>query len=526
MTDFSDKNGGYGGKCKMGIKWKMWIILVVFIVCVLVSIWLVQVRMLNYFYQTARFNELDDFAENISASLGNSELTRMLIYERAEELSLNIWLLGAVPHQENTMRISVSSVDEEYPFQAANMASLYERTVENGGRYIATVPYRNFGMYPNIDVLEDNFGHKDSFPDVVRYDRSIGTLHSVVITVEGRTDMLVQYANLTPIQSIVSMLKRQFISIGVTMVLLALLLAAILSKVITKPFVKMNSAAKKLAMGNYDADFSGEGYREINELAMTLNYASRELAKTDNLQKELISNISHDLRTPLTMIKGYSEVIRDIPGENTPENIQVIIDETPRLSELVNDMLDLSKIQSGTRRPDSEIFSITELVRDTLTRYERLIMQDGYDIEFFAEDDAMVVADSGMILQVIYNLINNAINYTGEDKRVLVKQSVSDTSVRISVSDTGEGIAEKDIAQIWDRYYRVDKVHKRATIGTGLGLSIVKEILEAHDASYGIDSVVGGGSTFWFELNKATLPEFIDAEYETTVTEKNEDFKG
>ena len=131
----------------------------------------------------------------------------------------------------------------------------------------------------------------------------------------------------------------------------------------------MNNAAKKLALGKYDADFLGGGYRESDELARMLNLASAELAKIDNLQKELISNVSHDLRTPLTMIKGYSEVMRDIPGENTPENVQVIIDETTRLSDLVNDMLDLSKIQSGARSPQLEEFNITETVRETLGRY-------------------------------------------------------------------------------------------------------------------------------------------------------------
>jgi signal transduction histidine kinase len=276
----------------------------------------------------------------------------------------------------------------------------------------------------------------------------------------------------------------------------------------------MNESAKKLALGNYDADFSGNGYREINELADTLNYASRELAKTDRLQKELISNISHDLRTPLTMIKGYSEMMRDIPDENTPENVQIIIDETSRLSDLVNDMLDLSKIQAGTRKPDRQIFSLTATVRDTMQRYERLMMQENYKIEFVAREEAEVCADRGMILQVIYNLINNAINYTGEDKRVSVRQERVGDRVRISVTDTGTGIAKEEIPMIWDRYYKVDKVHKRAKIGTGLGLSIVKGILESHGAAYGVESKVGEGSNFWFELETFRAVEEFDTDDE------------
>jgi signal transduction histidine kinase len=201
------------------------------------------------------------------------------------------------------------------------------------------------------------------------------------------------------------------------------------------------------------------------------------------------------------MIKGYSEVMRDIPDENTPENVQVIIDETERLTELVNDMLDLSKIKAGTRKPEIEVFNLTETVSAVLTRYEKLTESKNYKISFEAEENVCVKADRTMLLQVIYNLVNNAVNYTGEDNVVMIKQTISGDRVRISVIDTGEGIGEEDIPYIWDRYYKVDKVHKRARVGTGLGLSIVKGILESHGALYGVDSIVGEGSTFWFELD-------------------------
>ena len=308
-----------------------------------------------------------------------------------------------------------------------------------------------------------------------------------------------------PVDAVVRTLNNQFLWIGIILIVMALVLALMMSKFITRPIVKMNKAAQVLAKGEYDTEFSASGYREICELSDTLNYAASELAKNDNLQKELIANISHDLRTPLTMIKGYGEVMRDIPGENTPENVQVIIDETERLTGLVNDMLDMSKLQAGTRKPDAELFSLTEVVRETMTRYEKLILADGYKISFSADKDVFVVADSVMILQVVYNLINNAINYTGEDKSVIVTQTISDSKVRISVKDSGSGIDKDDIPLIWDRYYKVDKTHKRAAVGTGLGLSIVKGILELHHAKFGVNSKIGEGSTFWFELDVANI---------------------
>jgi signal transduction histidine kinase len=200
------------------------------------------------------------------------------------------------------------------------------------------------------------------------------------------------------------------------------------------------------------------------------------------------------------MIKGYSEVMRDIPGENTPENVQVIIDETTRLSALVDDILDLSRIRAGARPVEYERIDLTEALNETLLRYDALVRHKGYRIELKSDRDVWVYGDRGMLLQVLYNLINNAINYTGDDHLVTVTQSVTEDTVRISVTDTGEGIDGDQIPLIWDRYYKVDKTHKRAMIGTGLGLSIVKGILELHEASYGVESVKGQGSTFWFAL--------------------------
>lgn len=200
------------------------------------------------------------------------------------------------------------------------------------------------------------------------------------------------------------------------------------------------------------------------------------------------------------MITGYGEVMRDLPGENTPENVQIIIDEAKRLTTLVNDILDISQLQSGTRKINVETFNITESIRGILERYNKLIEQEGYRIYFKSDKDIWVNADPIKISQVIYNLINNAITYTGSDKTVAIIQSSTPKGVKIEISDTGEGISEEMLPLIWDRYYKVDKAHKRAAIGTGLGLSIVKTILDMHGAKYGVESTLGKGSTFWFEL--------------------------
>ncbi|MBQ2488113.1 MAG: two-component sensor histidine kinase, partial [Ruminococcus sp.] len=223
-------------------------------------------------------------------------------------------------------------------------------------------------------------------------------------------------------------------------------------------------------------------------------------AATEKLQQELIANISHDLRTPLTMITGCGEVMRDLPGENTPENIQIIIDEATRLSTLVNDLLDLSKLQSGALQAQKQVFNLTDSVRAILERYSKLVEQEGFDIRFESKEEVFINADELRISQVIYNLVNNAVNHAGEDKTVIITQTVRDKLVRIEVIDHGEGIPADKLPYIWERYYKVDKEHKRGVIGSGLGLSIVKSILDAHKAHYGVRSTQGKGSTFWFEI--------------------------
>ena len=485
---------------QIGIKWKMFAILIMFVVVIGLTIWIFQIQMLNYFYQSAKFEELDDISNTIILNLDKPDLLEENVTSYGEKHYMDIWVFSVQGTTLREMARVNGSADAFMPFLTKRMPLFYDKAMKNDGVYIAMISKDHYNSSLELRVMKDNMGSPDAYPIV---NSRMGNINSIFVKIhekEGLQYVIVQKSDFTPVQTIVNTLKNQFTFTGVFLILFALIFSSIISKVITSPIIKMNESAKRLAKGEYDADFSASGYREINELAATLDYAANELSRNDRLQKDLISNISHDLRTPLTLIKGYSEVMRDIPDENTPENVQIIIDETARLTSLVNDMLDLSKIQAGARIPEFREFNFTEMVRETLKRYERLVTQDGYRIEFVSDKDVNVMADSGMILQVVYNLINNAVNYTGSDKYVLVKQSVFEDKVILSVTDTGEGIPKEAIPYIWDRYYKVDKVHRRATVGTGLGLSIVKSILETHNASYGVESTVNKGSTFWFEL--------------------------
>lgn len=463
-----------------GISWRLFGTLALFVVLVLFIIWIFQIALLNRFYEGAKFDEFEDTEREIFELVNNEKRMVGAVYMRSEDTDSCIRLYKVI--NGNAVIIADSDINGGcilHSLSSSAFADLYNQAVENGGVYS-----KKMSVSADIDETDKS-----------------ALYVSIKTNARGDEYILMMDSELAPLNATVETLEKQFGWIMCLLIMGALVIALAISRVICTPLEKMSRSARALAKGDYDAEFTGGGYREADELADALNYASEELAKTDDLQKELLANVSHDLRTPLTMIKGYSEVMRDIPGENNPENIQVIIDETERLTELVNDMLDLSKIRAGTRKPEMECFDLTETVRTVLTRYEKLTEKDNYTITFNAEDDIYVNADRTMILQVVYNLVNNALNYTGEDKTVCIDQSVWDNRVRISVMDTGDGIADEDIPYIWDRYYKVDKVHKTAKVGTGLGLSIVKGILEAHGASYGVESSVGEGSNFWFELD-------------------------
>jgi signal transduction histidine kinase len=319
-------------------------------------------------------------------------------------------------------------------------------------------------------------------------------------TSDGRTHSFVFYAIISPVNATISTIKVQLYYVTGIMIFLSIILAFIIAKTVSKPIEKLNDGAKILASGNYDIRFSGKGYREIHELSDTLNYTASELSKVEELRRELMANISHDLRTPLAFIYSYAEMMHDFPDEITSEQTQVIMDETTRLSSLMGDIFDVSQLEIGTVGLDVKTYNITESISGTITRIAELVKKDGYKFIFEHSEDIYVNADEVKITQAFYNLLINAIHYSGSDLTIIVRQKVCDGFVRIEIEDHGEGIEEKNLPYIWDRYYKTDKKHRRAIIGTGLGLSIVKKIIEMHGGSYGVESQIGKGSVFWFSL--------------------------
>ncbi len=476
---------------KLSIKWSLFIYLSIFTAATLLLLWLFQVVLLDNFYKAIKIDRIKFSAESIAKNIDDDDLQELI-----ERISQDSDISVIIADKNGNLLYSAETIPGGIinRMTVQKFYGLLENAQLKGGAYMEST-----GRKITREQWNNNGFSRGVHP------QSRGMIESIIYTKlvtkkNGIQVAIVLNAIISPVNATVQTIRIQLIFVTIIMLAFALVLAFIISKKISKPIIKINISSKELAKGNYQVHFETIGYKEIVELGETLNYATIELSKTENLRRELIANISHDLRTPLTMITGYAEIMRDLPGENIPENLQIIIDEAKRLETLVNDMLDISKLRAGVKELNIEEYNFTESIRNILKRYEKLTEQDGYTIKFIYDSDVIVKADELKISQVIYNLINNSITHTGKNKSVIVRQSINSHKVRLEVIDTGEGIPEDKFKDIWDRYYKVDKEHKRAKVGTGLGLSIVKTILEMHSATYGVKSDMGQGSIFWFEL--------------------------
>lgn len=281
--------------------------------------------------------------------------------------------------------------------------------------------------------------------------------------------------------------------------------STIVASLTSQSITVLSKSAERLAKGDYEVHFESKGYTEVKELANILNYAAGEMKKAEALRRELIANVSHDLRTPLTIIKGYAELIKDISGASKAkreEHLDIIIREADRLTVLVRDMLNLSQVESGAAEVCKERVCLSDIVEKVVDSFRMFAEKDHYVFSNNIEKNLFTTADGMRLELVIYNLISNAVNYTGDDKKISVRLFNVNNGIKFEVEDTGCGLSPEAQKMIWQRYYRANE-HKRNYPGSGLGLSIVKSILDNHKAEYGVESKEGKGSVFYFVIARA-----------------------
>lgn len=324
----------------------------------------------------------------------------------------------------------------------------------------------------------------------------------------GDNFMVIIYLH-TPVnelkQARYAVFKYFLISAGAAVVI-AFVLVYIFSLRLSNPLKQIKNAAGRIANGEFEKRLSIKSKDEIGELAKTFNQMALALQNIEEMRRGFIANVSHELRTPMTSIRGFIEGILDgtIPSENHRHYLSIVRDETNRLNRLVNDLLDLAKMESGEMELNVTDFNINELVRQCVIKLETLLIEKGLTVDAdFEEDSILVTADRDAIERVLYNLIHNAIKFTPEGGNIKLTTRKQKGVVNVTVKDNGIGIDVDQIDMIWDRFYKTDKSRSRDKTGTGLGLAIVRNIINEHGQKIWINSKVGEGTAFCFTLQEA-----------------------
>ncbi len=480
------------------IKLRLWIYFVFIGVGVVGLIWFLHIFFLNNYYEEMKISEVDRVASSISHAYQREDKN---LTNTIQELSISndIYVM-----MESSSGILLFSPESE------SRLPVYKYLEETSKLKKLLIESPSNSVYFKMNTGIDEYR-------TLAYGRKISTSKESVVC-------LYIFSPLYPVSSTVNILRNQLFYVTIVTLCFAFVLALYFANRISRPIEEITRTAEKMGKGNYDVKFEANSYSEINHLADTLNTAAYELGMADNRLKDLIANVSHDLKTPLTMIKSYAEMIHDLSGDNPEKrslHLQVIIDESDRLSQLVSDMATISAMQTHETVLERTTFDLALATSSILSSYDILSEQDGYQFNVLAPKQALVFGDENKIKQVISNLVNNAIKYCGEDKSISVTIRKLGKKYRLEVADKGPGIPQEELPHVWDRYYRISNNYKRSREGSGLGLSIVKEILTLHHTNYGVTSKLGRGTVFWFELPLMKKTEKQEANTHKTPSSKS-----
>ncbi|SHM17999.1 HAMP domain-containing sensor histidine kinase [Ruminococcus flavefaciens] len=474
-------------KCKTNsfrkklLSWFMFFTVVIFTV-----LWLLQTVFLQKFYNGMIIRNTIKVADKIASEGQNSDITSYI-----DDISRSNSILVFVTDTDGNIIYSSDEYkkghrgrfrDERSDFK--NEYHQYRELPENYSEFLSAVNASDSG---EAELQND---------DIYVYGR--------LIDYYGSDEKVVLYVGTTlnAVGSTARIIRIQLMWVTLLSIIIAFVLALFMSKSFSKPVSQLNEKAHKLGENDNDTEF-GKGFcTELDELNKTLDTTSEKLKKNREFQNELLANVSHDLRTPLTMIKGYAEMIRDISREDEKqcaEDVAVIVEETDRLTALVNEILEYSELQMSDREAVMNDVDLSETVSSVADSFGKLYSKDGYDFERNIADSIHVKGNISRLQRAIYNLLDNAVRHAGEDKWVGISLRTDNGKAIIEISDHGSGIAPEELGHIWDRYYT-----KRQRSGkgvSGLGLAIVKQIVSQHNGVCKADSEVGAGSVFSIELD-------------------------
>ena len=430
--------------------------------------WLFQAFLINPYYEQRSKNNLK--------SKGNKYYNAFVLdVTQIDEISREGMM--------DNIHITIATLEEDV---VTGKTELVPRIGEQTGRFPMEFDERKLLENYNSDKLI----YTDDRSDIYIYVKAV-----------DNNSLFIASTRITPISATRMIITEQLILISIFAIVIGFIFTFVASRSLSNPLEILTAQAAQLSKGNLDVKFTGKGYSEVEKLAVTLTEAEKDIKSSDEYRRSITANVSHDLKTPLTIIKSYAELVRDIYGDNVEkrnEALQIIMDESDRLADLVNDVLTLSKLESGTLKLETKELDLSNLLGQCLSRFE-VRKKDGYIINTDIDSNLIVEADEKKMNAVFYNLIGNAINYSGDNKTIDVSLKKNNYIATFSVTNYGNPIDLAKQEKIWDEYYRDENTHKRNTVGTGLGLSICKTVFQLHKLDYGVESNEEK-TTFFFKI--------------------------
>jgi len=428
--------------------------------------------------------------------------------QRANPIFIKIMQSNLDRMQQNTgALIFISDTNGKILFSAPqNLTYLNDKLKFDGKNYSLSDPQQTAEVIKTGEYSQMSGDFFGLFKNVSQDMLTIAKLEHV--TAEGITNakfIVYTFVKMPEIFAARQNAINTYIAWGTIAILGVLLSLYFITKRVTKPIKEMNVATKKMAKGEMGQRVSENSKDEVGELAKSFNAMAKALENLENMRRDFIANVSHELRTPMTSMRGFIDAMLDgtIEEDKRSYYLQIVREETSRLSRLVDDLLDLSRMQSGKLSAELTVLDINELTRKSIIKLEQLLVQKNINFETsFDENPSLVLGDSDLLERVLINLLSNAIKFTPEGGRIAVSTEVTASKVIVRVSDNGPGMTEDQIGQVFERFYKADKSRDSKYLGTGLGLSIAREIIRLHGGEISANSEVGKGSVFEFWLNK------------------------
>ena len=488
--------------------------------------WIANDVFLPSFYQKSKVTSLSDVYQELDKTIGDSDLLKneplATQIEKTESLSnVNVYIFSSRHTGDGRLyfvyplSFALSEYDDKLSFFAYDR---FERIINTLQKYI-------FGMANNDKNAPETLKTTDSYDVYKMYDERVDSNFIDLVGYLSNGDLIFVRTSYQNIEESASISNRFLAISGCALAVLASILMYIFSLSIANPLLELSEISSEMSRLNFEKKYTGKRKDEIGILGNSINTLSGQLetsiselkaanielekdiarkTEIDEMRRDFLSNVSHELKTPIALIQGYAEGLAENVNDDEESRqfyCDVIVDEALKMNNMVKKLLSLNEIEFGNAKLDLSRFEIVELVKSVVNYVQVLTKQKEASLVFNVIDPVYVWADEYRIEEVVTNYISNALNHVDGPKIIDISFKESDDRIRVSIFNSGKNIPEEDIDHIWDKFYKIDKARTREYGGSGIGLSIVKAIMEAHNEGYGAVNH-SSGVEFWFELKK------------------------